>query len=181
MIMTPRVRKATLTVHVVCSVGLLGAVAAFLVLATVGLEIRDPQLARAPYVAMGMIAWSIILPAAIAALITGLVQSLGTRWGLLRHRWVLMKLLVTVFATIILMIKMALINQVAEFAEQRAIDIADLRMERVELALHAGAGLLVLLIPMVLSVFKPWGMTRYGLRKKQGSRASGSRSIADLF
>lgn len=166
MLMTTRVRKAALTVHIVSSVGLLGAVATFLLLAVVGLGIRDSQLARAPYIAMGLIAWSIILPAAFATLITGIIQSLGTRWGLLRHKWVLAKLLVTAFATSILIIKMALITAVAEFAKLRVMAVADIRMERIELVFHAAAGLVVLLVPMVLSVFKPWGMTRMGIRKK---------------
>ena len=166
MIMTPVVRKVTLTMHVVSSVGLLGAVASFLLLAVAGLGIRDPQLARAPYLAMGMIAWTIILPAAFAALATGLVQALGTKWGLFKHKWVLVKLGVTLFATAILLIKMALIDRVAEFAARGPMRIADLNQERGELAFHAGGGLLILLIPMVLSVFKPCGMTRYGLAKK---------------
>jgi len=37
----------------------------------------------------------------LAALATGLVQSLGTEWGLLRYYWVLGKLFLTIFATIV--------------------------------------------------------------------------------
>jgi len=32
--------------------------------------------------------------------------------------------------------------------------------------LHSGGGLLVLLVNTTLSVYKPWGRTRYGLRKQ---------------
>jgi len=35
---------------------------------------------------------------------------------------------------------------------------------------HAGGGLLVLLVPMILSVYKPRGMTRYGRRKQHERR-----------
>ena len=44
-------------------------------------------------------------------------------------------------------------------------------MKRVE------SGLLVLLAAAVLSVYKPWGMTPYGLRKQQERRKD---SLADL-
>lgn len=35
------------------------------------------------------------------------------------------------------------------------------------LVFHSGAGLLVLLLPMVLSVYKPKGLTGFGFRKRQ--------------
>ena len=35
------------------------------------------------------------------------------------------------------------------------------------LVFHSGAGLLVLLLPMVLSVYKPKGLTGVGFRKRQ--------------
>ena len=35
------------------------------------------------------------------------------------------------------------------------------------LVFHSGAGLLVLLLPMVLSVYKPKGLTGFGFRKWQ--------------
>ena len=96
--MTPRLRKFALTAHVVSSVGWLGAVAAFLALAVAGLTSRDAQVVRAAYLAMDLIARLVIVPAALASLLTGFVQSLGTPWGLFRHYWVLAKLLITVLA-----------------------------------------------------------------------------------
>jgi hypothetical protein len=39
-------------------------------------------------------------------------------------------------------------------------------MERLELAVHAGGGLVVLLVATGLSMFKPWGKTAYGQRKQ---------------
>ncbi|MGH9967668.1 MAG: hypothetical protein ACREBG_07510, partial [Pyrinomonadaceae bacterium] len=102
MIMTPRLRKFALTTHVVSSVGWLGAVASFLALTLVGLTSKDNQMVRAAYLAMELTAWFVIVPLAIASLLTGLVQALGTTWGLFRHYWVLVKLLLTIFATIVL-------------------------------------------------------------------------------
>jgi ABC-type anion transport system duplicated permease subunit len=104
MPMTPRVRKLTLTTHVTSSVGWLGAVAAFLALAVAGLNSQHAQMVRAAYLAMHMTTWFVIVPLSFAALLTGLVQSLGTSWGLFRHYWVVAKLALTVLATITLLV-----------------------------------------------------------------------------
>src|SRR5437762_3503112 len=100
--MTPSLRKLVLTAHVTFSVGWLGAVAAFLVLAIAGLTNQDTQIVRSAYLAMELTARFVVVPLAFASLLSGLVQSLGTPWGLVRHYWVLVKLLLTTFATIIL-------------------------------------------------------------------------------
>jgi hypothetical protein len=85
MTMTPRPRKFALTAHVACSVGWLGADVGFLALAVAGLTSQDAQLVRAAYLAMELTTWFVIVPLAFASLLTGLVQALGTKWGLFRH------------------------------------------------------------------------------------------------
>src|SRR5919107_6459579 len=104
MTISPRLRRLALTVHVGSSVGWLGAVAAFLALAVVGLTSDDAETVRGAYLVMEPAAWFVLVPLAFASLVTGLVQSLGTAWGLFRHYWILFKLLITVFATTILLI-----------------------------------------------------------------------------
>jgi hypothetical protein len=52
------------------------------------------------------ILWFVLVPLSLASLLTGLVQSLGTPWGLFRHYWVLFKLLINVLATIVLLMYM---------------------------------------------------------------------------
>src|SRR5262245_23907885 len=103
MTMKPNVRKFALTAHVISSVGWLGAVAAFLALAVAGLTNQDAQMVRAAYLAMELITWFIIVPSALASLLTGLVVSLGSALGLFRHYWVVAKLLITIIATILLL------------------------------------------------------------------------------
>ena len=105
--MSPRVRQVALTAHVTASVGWLGAVAAFLALAVAGVASGDEQRVRGAYVAMELTGWYVIVPLSLASLLTGLVQSLGTTWGLVRHYWVLVKLLITVAATFLLLLHMA--------------------------------------------------------------------------
>jgi hypothetical protein len=165
--MTPGLRKLILTSHIIFSVGWLGAVSAFLVLTFTGLTSHDAQAAHIVYPAMALIARFAIVPLALASLLSGLVQALGTPWGLFRYRWVVVKLLLTVFATIVLLKKMPLIGYAARRAAETGLLTGDLRAAGTELAVHAAGGLLVLLVVTTVSVYKPWGLTRYGQRKLQ--------------
>jgi hypothetical protein len=165
MTMTIGVRKFALTAHVTSSVGLLGSIAAFLALAVAGVTSQDVPTVRAAYLAMELIARSVIVPLAFASLLTGLIQSLGTPWGLFRYYWVVVKLLLTVFAAGVLLVKMELIDYAARLAAEMSLSRTDLRAAGIQLAVHAAGGLLLLLVPAVLSVYKPPGLTRYGRRE----------------
>ena len=166
----PRLRKLALTTHVVCSVGWLGAVGAFLALAIAGLTSDSQETVRGAYLAMEVIAWFAIVPLAFAALVTGLAQSLGTTWGLFRHYWVLAKLLLTVVATVVLLFQMGNIEFMRDAAADMTLSSGRLRGERVSLLVHAAGGLVVLLLTTVLAVVKPRGVTRYGWRKQRELR-----------
>jgi hypothetical protein len=168
--MTSRLRKFALTAHVASSVGSLGAVAAFLAVAVAGLTTHNPEIARAAYLAMELIAWTVVVPLVLASILTGLVQSLGTAWGLFRHYWVLAKLLLSVLVAIVLLMQMELISYVARVAAEKMLSTADLPELRHSLVLHAAGGLVVLLAAVALSVYKPQGMTRYGWRKQHEER-----------
>lgn len=165
MIMSAPFRKLALFAHVISSVGMLGAVAAFFALAVTGLTTSDAQTMRAVYPAMALIARVVIVPLAFASLVTGLIQSLGTSWGLFQHYWVLAKLLLTVMVTVVLLVQLELIDALAEAAAAMSLDRAELGSARVSVVVHAGGGLLVLLAPVALSLYKPRGMTRFGWRK----------------
>jgi hypothetical protein len=163
MTMTPGLRKFVLTAHVASSVGWLGAVVAYLALAVAALTNQDAQTVRAAWIAMGLTGRFVIVPLSLASLLIGLIQSLSTPWGLFRHYWVLVKFLLTVFATVILLLHMPTVSYFASVAVET--DNANLDGLWGEL-LHAGGGLLVLLVNTTLSVYKPGGMTRYGRRKQ---------------
>jgi hypothetical protein len=166
MIMRPGLRKFVLAAHVTSSVGSLGAVVVFLALAFAGLASHDSQMVRSVYIANGLIAWYIILPLILAALLIGLVQSLSTPWGLFRHYWVLVKFLLTVVTIAVLVNQMDGISRVAAVATETPLSSADLLGLRRSLRTHAAGGLLVLLVLVALSIYKPRGMTRYGWRKQ---------------
>lgn len=167
MTMAPTLRKVALIAHIISSVGSLGAVAAFLALAIAGLSSEDDQVVRSIYVAMDVIARTVIVPLVFASLVTGLIQSLGTTWGLFRHYWVLAKLLLTIFTATVLMLQMDGIAYIADMAAEIAFSTTDLLGLRLSLVVHAAGGLVVLLVTTTLSVLKPRGLTRYGWRKLQ--------------
>jgi hypothetical protein len=169
--MAPRLRKVALTAHVTSSVGWLGAVGSFLALAIVGLIGQDAQVVRAVYLVMDLIAWYVIVPLCLASVLTGLVSSLSTTWGLFRHYWVVLKILITIPSSLMLLVHMPPISYIAGVAAKAPLSIADLRGLKMQLVVEAGAALLVLLVATALSVYKPKGVTRYGWSKQQEQRA----------
>jgi hypothetical protein len=180
MIMPPRLSKLALAAHVTSSVGWFGAVAAFLSLAIAGLTSQNAEMVRAAYLAMESISWFVIVPFCLASLLTGLVQSLGTKWGLFRYYWIVVKLLMTLVATIVLLVHMQSITYVADVAAEMTLSSVDLSKLRLQLVADAAAALLMLLATTTLSVYKPWGMTPYG-QGKQPERRTTTNSPWRLF
>lgn len=170
-IMKPSLRKFLLTAHIVSSVGWLGAVAAFLVLAVAGIFGQDAQRVRSAYLAMELIGWFVIVPCSLAALLTGIVQSLGTKWGLFRHYWILVKFLLTVVSILILFGFTRTLNELGNLATNTSLSVDRLRLLSQSPVLHSGGGLLVLLVATILSVYKPWGLTNYGRVKLHGGES----------
>jgi hypothetical protein len=166
--MTAGFRKFALTAHVASSVGWLGSVAAFLGLAITGLTSRDSHKVRSAYVAMEVTGWYVIVPLSFASLVTGLVQALGTSWGLFRHYWVLAKLLINFLATALLLLHMQPVSRMAFLAIEGTLSPADHRRVQVQLIADAAAALVALVVATALSVYKPRGMTPYGRRKREG-------------
>jgi hypothetical protein len=169
MTMPPWVRKVVLTAHVTTSVGWLGAVVAYLALDLATVVSQDVTTVRGAYVAMELIVRFVIVPLALSSVLIGIINALGTPWGLFRHYWVLAKLVLTVVATLVLLQESAVVSLLAGLA----VTSADPR-ELSSTLVHSVGGLLILLTAAVLSVFKPRGLTRYGWRKQQ-ERRNGQR------
>ncbi|MDO0911223.1 hypothetical protein QQM39_10255 [Streptomyces sp. DT2A-34] len=119
-----------------------------------------------------------IVPLAFASLLTGLVQSLGTTWGLSRHYWVLAKLALTVVATLLLLLHMQVVDHVADTAARTSLSGGDLGGMRDQLVFDAAAAVVVLLTNTALSIYKPRGLTRYGWRMQQAQRANRADGVA---
>ena len=171
MTLTPPLRKLALTAHITCSVGWVGAVACFLALAIAGLASWDAQMVRAAYMAMDLTGWYVIVPLCFASLLTGLLQALVTPWGLFRHYWVLVKLLIAILSTVLLLLHMQPTGRLAALAAEAILSSPELARLRMQLTLDAGAALLALLVATALAVYKPRGMTAYGARKEQRQAA----------
>jgi hypothetical protein len=154
-------------VHVISSVGWLGAVAVFLVLAIVGLTSQNDQTARAVYIAMELAAQFIIVPLCFAALLTGLFSSLVTDWGLIRYYWILTKLMITIISTIGLLVHLQPIRNIANVAARTTLSESGLHQVQVQLVVVSGGALLALVVATTLSMYKPRGLTPYGWRKKR--------------
>lgn len=166
MRLSPPLRKAALAVHLAVSVGWIGAVAAYLALDLAAAASDDAATLRAAYLGMGLIAGSVIVPLAVATLVTGVVVSLGTKWGLLRHWWVLVSLALTVFASVVLLVETGTIAAYAAVAADPATTETELRALGSTLV-HSIGGSVVLLVVLVLNVYKPVGQTPYGWRTQQ--------------
>lgn len=166
--MTPALRRFTFTTHVTSSVGWVGAVLAFLALAVIGFTTDDEVKVRGAYLLMAPAAWFVLVPLAHASLLSGIVLALGTSWGLFRHYWVLLKLGITVFATVILLIYMGTFKQMAGVAADPVMDLAAVR--NASPIVHAVLALALLLAATVLGVYKPFGMTAHGIRRLDEQR-----------
>ena len=166
--MAAGLRRAALAVHVITSVGWIGAVGAYLVLGVAARSSEQAPTVRAAWIAMELIGWLIIVPLGCLAFLTGLVMSLGTRWGLIRHYWVLIALVLTSLALAVLILHMPSVSATAATArtgDDRAVlqlggDIA-----------HPALGLIVLIVVAVLNLYKPRGLTGYGQRQRTAAPA----------
>jgi hypothetical protein len=164
-VMPPRLRKLVLVTHVTASLGWVGAVVVFLTISMIALSTDDITTMRGIYLVMEPIAWYVLVPLSFVSLITGIIQGLGTQYGLFRQYWVLYKLVITAFSTVILLIFAA--QSTSMFADWAASE------EAVEMGMlptsnpyqHAMLALAGLLVATVLGIYKPRGLTPFGKRE----------------
>jgi hypothetical protein len=177
--MNPTLRKANLTAHVLSSVGWLGAVVAFLVLSIVGLRSDAPATVRACYMAMNLIGLLVIVPSSVLALLTGLIQALGTSWGLFRYYWVLIKFALTIGATALLLLHQftAVAGAAQRVSASPAGSLPGVGRLATQLVFDSGLAAFVLLVTTTLSVFKPWGRIR-SIESESGAAVTSGATVA---
>ena len=166
----PGLRKFALAVHLTVSIGWLGAVAGYIALDVSTVVAQDAYTLRGAYLGMATVARYVIVPLALASLFTGVIVSVGTKWGLFRHYWVVISFVVTVIATLVLLVETRTIDALAVSAADPRVPVDALRALPNTLV-HSVGGTLVLLVVLVLNIYKPRGLTRYGWRKQQQQRA----------
>jgi hypothetical protein len=167
--MPRNLRKLVLTVHVVVSVGWIGIEAGLLALGLTGLYIRDPEVLRATYVATGIFGGIFLAPVSMGTLVTGVLLSVGTPWGLVRHYWVLVKFVLSValVASGILVLNRGLQEAAVKVSEVplSTLTSADVDTLRFQIIASVSVALLLLITATTLSVYEPWGRTWFGRRK----------------
>lgn len=157
-----RTRKLALTLHVFSSVGWLGAVTASAGLAIVGLASSDLVMVRSAFVILEPLGWFVLVPLAAASLVTGLLQGTLSSWGIVRHWWVVMKLGLNVACLGILLLYTQTLAMLASDA-RTAVSVSDMRTASP--LVHTLLAAALLLLAVVLSVYKPRGLTGWGVRR----------------
>ena len=167
-------RKASLTLHVASSVSWMGAVLVYLALGVAGVVSDDTALVAAVYLTMNWAAWVVLVPLALASLVTGVVQSMVSPWGLVRHYWVVVKLVATLVATGVLLAYTQTLATFADVAARVPLSGADLGVLRSpSVIVHTLGALVLLLGALVLAVYKPRGLTRHGQRAAASTASRG--------
>ena len=167
--LSPRLRDVVLAAHVIVSVGWLGVVAAALALASAAAAADDPSVARALSLGLAEIVDILVMPPpasfSLAALLTGVVLSLGTKWGLFRHYWIVAKLALTVA---VILSGMLLVDA---WVQQAVAEGPGAGPARTRLIVASAAHALMLGAATVLSVYKPRGQFGRGRRSNGHGRA----------
>jgi hypothetical protein len=173
-------RRGFVIAHVVASVGWLGLTLCLLVLSIAGATANGTgtgtgaatPAAEAAYRAMKIFGDWLLAPLALATIATGLVLSLGTPWGLARHRWVFAKFWITLGAAIASMLsfRTGINDAAAEVSAGQPVS------DPSGLLFPPGVSLALYLFVTVISYLKPWGLTRRGRRHRERRTRSRARS-----
>lgn len=160
--LTPARHKLLLLLHIVVSIGWLGLNVGNLTLAITGLTTDDPGTQHAALGAMYLIGGPLLIPVSLLTLGSGVLLGRYTKWGLIRYRWVLVKLVLTVIAVVL--IPLSLLPGLADLSRLMADTPADRLADTGSLALDMlSAGIVstaMYVTSAVVSVLKPWGRTR---------------------
>ncbi|MFJ6434560.1 DUF2269 domain-containing protein [Streptomyces sp. NPDC091416] len=154
-------RRGLLVAHVSVSVSWLGLTVGLLALGITAFSTGDPDTARAATRAMKIFGDWLVIPVALATLLSGLVLSLGTPWGLARHRWVWTKFWLTLMTTGLSVFSLR--PGIDEAAERAAVDIS--------LVVAPSVAAVAYLFMTAISVLKPWGPTRRGRLLRVSARS----------
>jgi hypothetical protein len=166
MQMAPQMRKAALALHICSSVGWIGAAAAYLALAVAAQLSQQASTVYGAWKGMELIGWAVIVPLGCLAFLTGLLMSLGTPWGLVRHYWVLIALVLTTLALGVLLLHMPTVTRTAELARTMAgAEVATLGGD----IIHPAVGIGILIVVAVMNIYKPRGQTGLGQRGRSSS------------
>jgi hypothetical protein len=165
------VRKAArqwlLFVHVVVSVGWMGAGAANVVLAVTAAMSSTGETRRVCYQLINRLDFALVIPLAFGTLASGLLISLATKWGLFRYWWVLVKLILT--SAVIIFSTFGVGVWVEESIAATTVGTATSPVATTLIA-GAAANIICFLFMTWVSIAKPWPKTPWttSSRSQQG-------------
>lgn len=163
-------RRATLIVHVAASAGWLGLTLGLLALGITATTTGSAVTVEASVRAMKLFADWLLLPVAFLTLLSGLLLSLGTPWGLARHRWVCTKFWLTLATTT----ATAFALRPGVNSAVAAVTAGGPLPDTGDVLFGPVVSLSAYVFMTVISVLKPWGPTRRGRRlraQEAGARA----------
>lgn len=150
--LSPPARKALLTLHLVTSLGWLGVDLVLLALGVAVLRGADPA---AVYPISALVGTVLFAPLSVAVWLVGVASALLTPWGLLRHRWVLVKFLLTTVMT-----GLVLFQLTPTLRHAGEVGAAFPVRDRIDLVVAPSVSTTLLIVATVLSTYKPWGRLR---------------------
>ncbi|GLH96606.1 hypothetical protein [Phytohabitans aurantiacus] len=160
--LSQRARRIWLTAHVGFSVGWLGVALTMTVLAIIGWTADSHAMRHGAYELLHVIDLAVAIPSMALSITTGLVISLRTKWGLVKHWWVLAKFAISVSIPLVAgTVESALAD---ELALRTADPAGQPGATGVALVACLGAFTAALWAATILSVVKPWGRTPWWRR-----------------
>jgi len=158
--MRPRTRKGVLVAHIVAAGAWIGLDVMLGVLVFTPLLTSDTALAALCYQALPLLFWPIQLTG-LASLVTGVVLGLGTHHGVVRHWWVLVKLVLNVVLTSLVVVLLGpAMDDAAEVGRRLAAGVPADGIDLSGLVFPPLVSGTALVIATVLAVYKPWGRVR---------------------
>ncbi|MFI2510830.1 DUF2269 family protein [Streptomyces sp. NPDC018972] len=169
-------RRAHLVIHVLASAGWLGLTAGLLALGVTANTTGSAAAVEASVRAMKLFADWLLLPVAFLTLTSGLVLSLGTPWGLARHRWVWTKFWLTLATTT----ATAFVLRPGVNEAAAAVSVGHPPPDGGDVLMGPIVSLTAYVFMTVISILKPWGPTRRGRRLRAAARRPGTAEPARL-
>lgn len=172
---TRQQRNTILVAHIATSVAWLGVSLVMLTLAITARTGDSRVNAHSTYWTMHLLAVDLVIPLSLTVLAVGITIGLGT-WGLLRYRWVVTKLSLTIIATVLALLALPAQTGSALHASGPHGDLADMHSAGTNLIIAAAVSISLYLTLITLSVVKPWGRTargsRYAAQQQTPSKAT---------
>jgi hypothetical protein len=155
-------RKWLLVLHVLCGVGWMGVDIALFLLLLNARTTSSATEAITGYTAVALIVSAAVPALCLGVLATGLLLGWGTTWGLIRHWWVFLKLLLSLAMTVLVFA--ALLPAIHSIADIARLPTAEavrnhLGPVGVQLLFPPAVSFLLLGVALILSIFKPRGLT----------------------